>query len=739
VTATAFAFDGFRCEVAAGLGVADPAAEARRLFDPASALETVHWGRNYLYRARLETVRGPLDVVVKQFRGSSMRDRWRHRLGRESKAARSWRVAHALAAAGIATAEPVLLVESAAAGGPSLYVCRHLARRVELRYLLRARNAGSEREAFPELDAAAVLEATARLARRLHDSGFWHRDFSVGNLLIEPGPTPTEPGEIALIDLNRCHVRARVTLGERMRDLARLPLERPEDRARLLAAYFGAEAGVPARARLVYEIARRAFHGRHRFKGRMRAAWTRLRSWLVPRGAHAHIPPPPAGAAARDKIVWDALSDQPHSHAGRWERLLVRAADLPDHVRSWGAVLSAAPRIRRRYRELVAARHLEPFAWPGAGIALRPHPADPGELLAAFDALGLGQALIRLHPWQGRHDEEEALARELAGRGVELAFALPQSRELVREPARWRASVEEIAARFLPYGRRFQIGQAINRSKWGVWSYGEYLELAAEAAAILRRRGEVELAGPAVIDFEAHATVAVLNRHRAGLRFDALAALLYVDRRGAPESRQLGYDTADKATLMAAIAETSPLIGRRRQWITEFNWPLREGPHSPAGRSVAVDEATQADYLVRYYLAALGTGYVERAYWWQLVARGYGLIDPGSAGGLRRRPAFAALATLERELAGAVCLGRLASGAPLAGYRFRRRDGGETHVAWSLTGVASLPLPAPPTALVGRDGEAIAAPRGGVAPVGSSPLYVKWAAAPGAATERESA
>ena len=739
MTATAFAFDGFRGEVAAGLEVADPAGEARRLLDPASALETVHWGRNYLYRARLATARGPLDVVVKQFRGSSLRERWRHRLGREGKAARSWRVANALAAAGIATPEPLLLVESRVAGGPALYVCRHLAQRVELRYLLRARNTGGEREAFPGLDAAAVLEATARLARRLHDCGFWHRDFSVGNLLVAPGPTPTEPGEIALVDLNRCRVQARVTLGERMRDLARLPLERADDRARLLAAYFGAGASVPVRARLVYELARRSFHGRHRFKGRARAAWKRARSWLVPRGAHAHIPPPPAGAAARDKIVWDALSDQPHSHAGRWERLLVRAADLPDHVRTWGAVLAAAPRVRRRYRELVAARYREPFAWPGTGIALRPHPADPRALLAAFDALGLGQALIRLHPWQERHDEEEMLARELAGRGVELAFALPQSRELVRDPARWRASVEEIADRFLQYGRRFQIGQAINRSKWGVWSYREYLDLAADAAAILRRRGEVELAGPAVIDFEAHATAAVLNRRRAGLRFDALAALLYVDRRGAPENRQLGYDTADKATLMAAIAETSLLIGRRRQWITEFNWPLREGPHSPAGRSVAVDESAQADYLVRYYLAALGTGYVERAYWWQLVARGYGLIDPGAGTGLRRRPAFAALATLGRELAGATCLGPLALGAPLAGYRFRRRGGGETHVAWSLAGVASLPLPAPPAALVGRDGEAVAAPRGVVVPVGSSPLYVRFAAASGAATERGNA
>ena len=93
-------------------------------------------------------------------------------------------------------------------------------------------------------------------------------------------------------------------------------------------------------------------------------------------------------------------------------------------------------------------------------------------------------ALLRLHPWQERHDAEAALAAGLRAQGIAVAFALPQSRELVRDPGRWRAAVEEIAARFTPYGHRFQVGQAINRSKWGVWRPREYLRLAAAAAAI---------------------------------------------------------------------------------------------------------------------------------------------------------------------------------------------------------------------------------------------------------------
>ncbi len=138
---------------------------------------------------------------------------------------------------------------------------------------------------------------------------------------------------------------------------------------------------------------------------------------------------------------------------------------------------------------------------------------------------------------------------------------------------------------------------------------------------------ESSCSGPPVIDFEYHVTAAVLNLKRAGFRFDAVSALLYVDRRGAPENRQAGLDTVAKVLLLKAIAETARNAAGRC-WITEVNWPLREGPHSPAGRDVSVDEETQADYLVRYYLLALGTGLVERVFWWQVVARGYGLVDP---------------------------------------------------------------------------------------------------------------
>jgi len=716
VTSISFAWPGFRGEATARLAGEDLPALARRLLDPAAATATLHWGRNYIYRAALATAEGEIPVAVKQFRERGLRARLRRARG-DSKAAKSFRMASALAAAGLATPEPLFFAEALTGVSSAIFVTACLEGQLELRYLLRSRNAGTDRESFPELDVAAAIAAVARFARRMHDAGFFHRDFSIGNLLLRQGTTASEIAEVTVLDLNRCRQQPWVAAAERMRDLCRLPLEHRADRDLLLAAYF-APLAVPDAARRSYALARGSFLAKTRFKARLRGGLAQVRSWLVPRGTYAHIPPPPEQAEIRDRVVWDRLSDQPHQHAGRLARARIRLADLPQHLAAAAAFAGALPRIRRRYRELLAVP-VAPFPWPQPGIALRPWPENPAALLAAFDRLGARRAMIRLHPWQEVHEEELALAKALAARGVELAFTLPQNRALVRDPARWTAAIEELAGKFAPFGKRFQIGQAINRSKWGIWNYDEYLELAARAAAILRRTPGVEIFGPAVIDFEVHATAAVVNLRSPPpsllgeplgdpmLRFDGLASLLYVDRRGAPESLQLGFDTVAKVRLLAAIAGTARRVGSARQWISEVNWPLREGPHSPAGRSVAVDEQAQADYLVRYFLLAAGSGLVERIDWWQLVAKGYGLCDPQPDGRLRERPAFAAFATLIRQLAGTTCHGPQPAAAGARAVRFTR-GAEEIVVGWSTVGASDwLPVPAP-RRILDRDGRELA-------------------------------
>ena len=149
---------------------------------------------------------------------------------------------------------------------------------------------------------------------------------------------------------------------------------------------------------------------------------------------------------------------------------------------------------------------------------------------------------------------------------------------------------------------------------------------------------------------------------------------------------------------------------------------MAEGPHSPAGKTVSVGEEEQADYLVRYYLLALGTGLVERVYWWRLIARGYGLVVPSSDGSLRRRPAWHALNTLNGQLDGADFHGPMA--APEGAYLYPfNLDGREIVVGWSLSPETRATLPRPCREAVSRDGGKAPTPRGCEVILGPSPTY----------------
>jgi len=711
-----FSGGGLYGEVSITHRPADVAGEAARVVDPAASVETIHWGRNYIYAADLETPAGSVPVVVKQFSNQGWFKRIERRT-RGSKAERSWRVAKELVGIGLATPDPILWVESDDLAGPSFFVARRLEDAAEVRQFFRRLNHEPDPSYFPDVDDLEFLGRLGRLAREVHDAGILYRDLSMGNILVEGGDSGLR---LSLIDFNRARIGRRPGVYRRTRDICRLPVLRREHRTAFLEGYWGA---TPARWDFrwwFYGMSVDAYILKHAIKRRLKGLrWRRKHAHGG--SHHPHIPAAAAEASTRDRAVWDRLSDQPHQHATRGEKLMIRLADSPAHLRDLGVVAAAAPRVRNRYRELKEALWSAPTAFDGIGLAVRPWPVDPDAHLRGIGDLGVSRLLLRLHPWEMDHDDEERLAEALAGMGCELAFAIPQNRDLVRDRARWRAAIEELAERFTPFGRQFQIGQAINRSKWGIWTRAEYAEIYLEAAEILRRQPGVEVMGPAVIDFEFLALMALVDGKIPGLRFDIVSSLLYVDRRGAPENRQMGFDTTDKVTLLRAIAETGR-NSSERCWITEVNWPLWEGPHSPAGKTVSVGEEEQADFLVRYYLLTLGTGLVERVYWWRLIARGYGLVAPASDDSLRRRPSWYAMRTMIERLDGAAFHGPLPTPTGAYLYRFTR-DGDETIVGWSLSPGVRAVLPKHAVEAVSRDGEVLPPPDGSVIELGPSPVY----------------
>jgi hypothetical protein len=184
-----------------------------------------------------------IPVVVKKTRTD-----WRQRLSGETKAERSEATARALLARGLPTPEP-LGVE--VRDGESWYVARRVDG-AQIRQWFLERD-DSKSASPPAIPFNEVVGALAGLARSMHDSGVFFRDFTDGNVLVGGAAGAVR---LWLVDLNRARIGAEpLGMWSRFRDLARPGLNRLEDRKFFLARYFG-QAEAPAGALLAVSLLR---------------------------------------------------------------------------------------------------------------------------------------------------------------------------------------------------------------------------------------------------------------------------------------------------------------------------------------------------------------------------------------------------------------------------------------------------------------------------------------------------
>ncbi len=344
---------------------------------------------------------------------------------------------------------------------------------------------------------------------------------------------------------------------------------------------------------------------------------------------------------------WHAASDQPRRVSDERLKRELRWVAIPEYARTLATLATVGPLIAWRFCDMPteSRRVIAPGDFIGLGVT--PGSAARKDLIDLVAELGVRRLLLRLPVWHlARLDEYAAFIAAFPR--CEFMVTVMQDRTAVLTPERWQDDLRRIFTA-LPTVREFQIGQAPNRMKWGCLHLGEYFDLAERAHELRAEFPRLILAGPGLIDFEPLVMVRSLMTARR-FRFDAVAAALYVDRRGAPGNKQYGiFDLSAKIRLQSAIASLSPRLrvpDRQRLWITETNWPLAgTGDAAPTSPAECVNEDEYADYLRAYFQQAYATGLVERVYWWQLVAAGYGLVDP-RGGTLRKRSGFHVLRKL---------------------------------------------------------------------------------------------
>ena len=99
------------------------------------------------------------------------------------------------------------------------------------------------------------------------------------------------------------------------------------------------------------------------------------------------------------------------------------------------------------------------------------------------------------------------------------------------------------------------------------------------------------------------------------------------------------FDTKNKISMLYALAKLSPKT-TDEIYITEVNWPLSNtAPYAPTSELECVSEEEYAKFMAEYLHIAQRSGKVQRVYWHQLIAAGYGLVDDRT-GTIRKTKAF---------------------------------------------------------------------------------------------------
>jgi tRNA A-37 threonylcarbamoyl transferase component Bud32 len=608
--------------------------------------ELIAGGRNQNVRLTLPFQDGRIAVLVKSF---GKQKRWKDYVDihyRKTKAQRSFEAAQHLKIHNIGTPAPVAFLERRRGNLLEESYFISLFEEQVTSFHDQIINTLNRKPSCREL--APMLAQVAELCRGMHDAGYIHHDLGNQNILLPQGQG-SDLNSAQIIDLNRGRIFPGLSMRQRGQDLSRLNLP-----SELMQMFLDIYWGKPAPKAL------RTWHRRYVGLFSIRANTRRLRHpFREARLAREQKLHPEARAfpAPRDIWIWDDRSDQAFSALERKERVR-----LYPRGRSWRmlkSTVAAVWSLRKHYRSSKARAFSAPVKLKDRlGIALDPDGKSRGIELQLLNKLGAVPILLRFchHEGQSRWHEQADLVKKLSATGHEVKIALVQDRRALQEPDAWCQFVLEVLELTHEHIAAVEFGHAINRVKWGIWDFEELKSMYAPLVELGKRYPAVNITGPATIDFEYPFMLAAMQQWPQQVPVAAISHHLYVDRRGAPENPQSGFNAIDKFALASAIASYLK-VPDSKVIVSEVNWPISgTSIYSPVTSPFeyrlakpgevsdnGVDESSYSDYMLRYIVLALCSGLVDRVFWWRLVARGYGLVDKNDDGEFRERPAFIAL------------------------------------------------------------------------------------------------
>ena len=335
----------------------------------------------------------------------------------------------------------------------------------------------------------------------------------------------------------------------------------------------------------------------------------------------------------KQPYIWDNYSDQPYPLKDKVYKKKMRKRETYSLIKTFLVSLFVIP-FSLVMMPFVKRKTVNSNDFFCLGVDYQ---REPELTLESIKELEVSRILTRLKLWEmDTLDELKEFLSKCTNQKVTLKIL--QDRENVEDLELFKKNIDTVFSTLCSYVDIFEIGSTMNRAKWGFFSVDEYNRFYKVAYDLkISKYPNLKLIGSAVIDFEYHYTAHTLF-NMFDYKYDGISALLYVDRRGAPENMQMGFALSDKIALLSTMTWLSRKVDQELH-LTETNWPISNtAPYAPTSERECVDLESYADFLLRYYLLAFASQQIDSVSWHQLIAPGYGLID--NRDGIKKYPAY---------------------------------------------------------------------------------------------------
>ena len=304
----------------------------------------------------------------------------------------------------------------------------------------------------------------------------------------------------------------------------------------------------------------------------------------------------------KQPFKWDDYSDQPALLQDKAYKKSMRKKEKNSLIYTIFSALIILP-LSILMMPFVKRKEINSSEFFSLGVDWQREPQETQKMLQELEVKSI---LLRFKLWEmDKLDELKSFI--LQNNDKKITLKILQDREHIEDLALLKKDLHVIFSSLDNSVAMYEIGSTINRTKWGFFSVREYLNFYKVAYDLkINEFPVIKLLGSGVIDFEFHFTTHTLFNF-CKCKYDAVSALLYVDRRGAPENTQIGFTLTDKIALLSTLIWLSPKT-KQELHVTEVNWPISHtAPYAPTSEHECVSEDLYADFMLRYYLLAFAS------------------------------------------------------------------------------------------------------------------------------------